>query len=135
MDLKNITLFGVVKKQLAWLSQRQEVLAQNVANSDTPKFRPSDLKKFNFNELVRQENMQINMASSAPNHLAGQRKRIRDFASAVENRPFETAPDGNAVVLEEQMGKINETTISHKLTTEIYKKHLNMIRIAVGSAR
>src|SRR3990167_3314698 len=119
MDLKNITLFGVVKKQLAWLSQRQEVLAQNIANSDTPKFRPSDLKKFNFNELVRQENMQINMASSGPNHLAGQRKRLRDFASAVEKRPFETAPDGNAVVLEEQMGKINETTISHRLTTEI----------------
>ena len=28
---------------MAWLSQRQEVLSQNIANADTPGFRPSDL--------------------------------------------------------------------------------------------
>ena len=48
---------------------------------------------------------------------------------------METSPNGNSVVLEEQMAKMGETGISHRLTTELYKKHLNMIRMAVGGRR
>ncbi len=135
MDLNNISLFNVVKKQLNWLSQRQEVLAQNIANSDTPKYKPRDLKAFNFKELVRRENMQLTMKTSSSAHLFGQRKRIADYGSEVEKRPYETSPDGNAVVLEEQMAKVNETAISHRLTTDIYRKHINMFKIALGKGR
>ncbi len=128
-----MTLFGMVKNRLNWLGQRQEVLAQNIANSDTPRYRPSDLRPYDFEELVRNEAAQLNLDASGPNHLKGNRRRIRDFSSQEERRPFETAPNGNAVVLEEQMAKINETQISHDLTTQLYKKHLNMIRMAIGN--
>jgi len=127
-----MTLFGMVKNRLTWLGQRQEVLAQNIANSDTPKYRPSDLRPYNFKELVRNEAAQLNLAASDPSHIKGIRRRIRDFSTEVERKPFETAPNGNSVVLEEQMAKINETQISHDLTTQLYKKHLNMIRMAIG---
>jgi len=132
MDFDSIPLFGVVKKRFAWLTQRQEVLSQNVANADTPSYRPRDLKKFEFRELVRRENMQLNMDTTRGDHLGGRRKRIRDFAEAKERKPFETAPAGNAVVLEEQMAKVNETAIGHKLTAELYRKHISMIRMALG---
>lgn len=132
MDLDKISFFAMAKKRLAWLTQRQEVLAQNVANSDTPGFRPSDLKPFAFKELVRRESMQINMEVTQAGHADGRRKRLRDFAEKPERKPFETAPAGNAVILEEQMAKLNESSISHKLTTELYAKHLRMIRTAIG---
>ncbi|MCP5366020.1 MAG: flagellar basal body rod protein FlgB [Hyphomicrobiales bacterium] len=132
MDLNKLTLFGMVKKRLAWLAQRQEVVAQNIANADSPGYRPKDLRAFQFRELVRREGAELNMAVSQPGHQGGRRKRIRDFAEETERRPFETAPAGNAVILEEQMGKLNETGAAHKLTSELYKKHLNMIRIAIG---
>ncbi|MBL6933344.1 MAG: flagellar basal body rod protein FlgB [Rhodospirillales bacterium] len=133
MDLNKLTLFGMVKNRLNWLGQRQEVLAQNIANSDTPKYRPSDLRPYNFKELVRNEAAQLNLEATGQNHIQGIRRRIRDFSAEVERKPFETAPNGNSVVLEEQMGKINETQISHDLTTQLYKKHLNMIRMAIGN--
>lgn len=132
MDLGKITFFAMAKKRLAWLSQREELLAQNVANADTPKYRPRDLKPFKFQELVKRESMQLNMVSTSANHLEGERKRIRDFDSEKERRPFETAPAGNAVILEEQMAKVNETELKHKLTTDLYIKQLNMLRIAIG---
>jgi len=135
MDLNTVTLFAAVKKRLNWLSQRQEVLAQNIANSDTPKYRAKDLKPYEFQELIRRENMQLNMVSSEAGHMAGQRKRIRDFSEQAERHPFETAPDGNSVVLEEQLSKLNESQINHKLTTNLYKKHLAMIRMAIGRPR
>ena len=57
-----------------------------------------------------------------------------DFIKFEERRPFETAPNGNSVIVEEQMAKINGSQINHKLTTNLYKKHLNMFRIALGKS-
>ena len=132
MDFNKMSLFGMVKSKLAWLGQRQEILAQNIANSDTPKYRASALKPYNFDELMRKEAGQLNMVTDGASHLPGRRVRVRDYASVVERRPFETMPNGNAIVLEEQMAKVNETQINHNLMTQLYKKHLNMIKMAIG---
>jgi len=131
-DLNGITLFAMAKKRLNWLGQRQEVLAQNIANADTPKYRSKDLKAFNFKELLRRESAQLNMAANSSNHLSGRQKRIRDFAEDHNKKPFETTPAGNSVVLEEQMAKVGETGASYKMTTNLYSKHLGMIRTALG---
>ena len=131
-DLDGLTLFTAVKKRLSWLGQRQEVLAQNIANANTPEYRPSDLRAFEFREVVRREQLQINMSQTGGNHLEGSRRTIRDFHEDHYTKPFETSPDGNAVVLEEQMAKVNETSINHRFTTEVYKKHLGMLRMALG---
>ena len=133
MDFNKMSFFGMVKNKLAWLSQRQEILAQNIANSDTPRYQASDLSPYDFKELVRKEAGQLNMISSDPSHLPGRRRRIRDFSNVVERKPFETAPNGNAVILEEQMAKVNETQINHNLMTQLYKKHLSMIKMAIGN--
>ncbi len=136
MELGKIPLFELVKKRLSWLSQRHEIVAQNIANADTPRYRARDIQPFKFRDVLRQEtrpplNMQVTQAS----HLPGVRKRADDFKSSVERKPYETAIDGNSVVLEEQMAKENETAVSHRLTTELYKKHLGMIKIALGKGR
>ncbi len=131
MDLGKLTIFNAIKKRMDWTSQRQEVLAQNIANADTPKFRAHDMKPYEFKEIVRREAMQVNMTTSGPNHLAGRQKSIRDFSDEVTRSPYETSPDGNSVVLEEQMTKMNETAISHRFTNEIYSKQLAMFKIAL----
>lgn len=133
MDLKSLTLFQAVKKRMDWLGQRQEVLAQNIANADSPKYRARDLKPYNFKELLRRESAQLNMTVSGEGHLGGRRKRIRDFSEAADRRPFETAPQGNSVVLEEQMAKVGETGANFKIATNLYRKHVSMIRMALGS--
>ncbi|MBT4889327.1 MAG: flagellar basal body rod protein FlgB [Rhodospirillales bacterium] len=132
MDFNNMTLFNTVKKRLNWVTQRQEVLAQNVANADTPDFRARDLKPYEFKEMLRSESMQINMDATNGGHLGGHRKRITDFYEDKQAFSYETSPDGNSVILEEQMQKLNETQISHRFTTEIYNKHLRMLRTALG---
>jgi|TARA_B110000196_G_C20870229_1_gene531655 flagellar basal-body rod protein FlgB len=132
MSFNNITLFASARKRLDWLTQRQEVLAQNIANADTPKYRASDLKGFKFHEILRRESMQLNMSASEGDHLPGQRKRLRSFSEHKVRSPYETAPNGNSVVLEEQMAKVNESQINHQFTTNIYKKHIKMFMMALG---
>ncbi len=131
MDLGKLTIFNAVKKRMQWTGQRQEVLAHNIANADTPDFRSSDMKPYEFKEIVRREAMQINMTTTGSDHLAGRQKSIRDFAAKETRMPYETAPDGNSVILEEQMTKMNETAISHQFTNEIYRKHLAMLKLAI----
>lgn len=132
VDINKLALFSIVKKRMNWLSRRQEVLSQNIANSDTPEYKARDLKKFDFKQLVRRQSRQLGMAATRSDHLRGQRQRLGDFAEEKVRRPFETAPGGNSVILEEQMAKINETAINHKLTNDLYRKHLSMIKLALG---
>lgn len=135
MDMDKLTLFSAVKSRLSWLTQRQEVLSQNVANADTPRYRATDLKPFQFKEILRQEKIQLNMDVTNASHQPGRRKRIRDFAEERVRQPFETSPNGNNVIIEEQMAKVNETHTKHRLVTQLYKKHLGMITMAVRGAR
>ena len=132
MDFTQITLFQAMKKRVAWLNQRQEVLAQNIANADTPGARAKDLEPFAFERLIRREQMQLNMASTRGDHMGGRRRRVRDYSTDETRKPYETAPAGNAIVLEEQMLKLNEPGIQHKLLIELYQKHLKMFRTAIG---
>jgi flagellar basal-body rod protein FlgB len=43
MDPGDTSLFSLITKRMSWLSQRQKVLAQNIANADTPGYAPRDL--------------------------------------------------------------------------------------------
>lgn len=45
MNLKSMPLFGLMGRRMAWLTQRQMVLSQNIANADTPGYKPKDLRK------------------------------------------------------------------------------------------
>ena len=135
MDLEKMTLFSTVKGRMKWLTQRQEVLAQNIANADTPRYKAADLKAFDFKTILRREKAQLNMEVSDNSHLVGRRRRIRDFAEQVERQPYETSPNGNSVVIEEQLAKVNETHSKHQLVTNLYKKHLGMIVMAVRGQR
>lgn len=133
MELDKISLFGVIKRRLAWLGQRHEVVAQNIANADTPNYRARDIQAFKFRDLVRKQDSSLRMVTTENNHLKGVSKRATIFSVTEDRDPFETNPTGNSVILEEQMAKMSENSISHRLTTELYKKHLNMIRMAVRS--
>ena len=134
MELNKLTLFGMIKGQMKWLNKRQEVLAQNVANADTPNYKPKDLKPVNFREVMREQHKRDMMNRMSGTAVAGLTKSMA-FESEVNRTPYETAPDGNAVVLEEQMGKIGENQMKYQLTNELYRKHIGMIKIALGKGR
>jgi len=135
MDLGKLTLFSALKGRLGWLNRRQEVLAQNIANSDTPNYKPRDLKPLNFKDYLAGQSNRLPLATTSPMHVSGGRNATSPFAAQQNAKPYETSPDGNAVVLEEQMAKISETQLQHSLSTELYRKHIGMIKIALGKGR
>ncbi len=134
MGLNNLPIFAIMNKQMAWLTKRQEVLAQNIANADTPGYRPQDLLPLKFRDMLRPSQRGLEMKQTSAAHMS-QMLRKSAFRDAEQKETYETAPDGNAVVIEEQLMKVTENQGSYRLVTNLYRKHVNMIRIALGKGR
>src|SRR5690349_5580690 len=52
MDFSKLPLFSMISQRIGWLSERQKVLAENVANADTPNYKARDLKPQDFAALA-----------------------------------------------------------------------------------
>jgi len=130
MNLKNMGLFRLISDKMAWHNQRQEILAQNVANADTPGYQGRDLAPFDFKTEMRRT-ARMEMAATRSGHLAGTTPRGSDFKDDRKSGAYETTPDGNAVVLEEQMMKISRNAMDYQTVTNIYRKQVNLIKSAL----
>jgi flagellar basal-body rod protein FlgB len=124
MDLTKIGIFELAEKRMAWIDQRQPLLAQNIANSDTPHFQPKDLG--NFAALLSQ--MAPVMTQTNPRHMGGTRDPSRPNVSRVR----EISPDGNSVSIETEMTKLAETDGMHQTVTQLYTTYMGMFRTALG---
>ncbi|GLK79905.1 flagellar basal body protein [Methylopila turkensis] len=117
-------LLAALKNKMQWHSARQGVLAENVANASTPGFRAQDLAP-----LPAQESG-IGVALTNRGHLT--LASASASGRAEERGSFERTPDGNAVVLEEQMTKAAQNQMDHQMAATLYGKSLGLLRIAIG---
>ncbi len=133
MNLPSIPLFQALVNRMKWLGARQNLLAQNVANSDTPRYRPQDLKPLGFKELVRDGQARLEPAATKPAHLPGAPNgAARHFPVGRRDEPYEVTPQGNGVTLEDQLMKVAKTRMDFELTSNLYRKHVDMFRIVLG---
>jgi flagellar basal-body rod protein FlgB len=130
MDLQKQTLFKMIGDKLAYLGQRQKVIAQNIANADTPNYQARDLKPINFQDQMRHEMALVTPVLTQANHLQPVTPPER-FKVQETKRPYETSLDKNGVVLEEQAEKMQATSTEYQAATTIYKKYLGMFKLVL----
>ncbi len=136
MDFNNVPIMQMMTKKMSWLSRRTEVIAQNVSNSDTPRYQARDLKPVNFRELVEREAGPQNQGPRVTHarHMTGTRANV-PFDSQKQPDSFEVSIDGNDVSIEQQLTRLGETQLSYQATTNLYRKHIDLFRIAIGRGR
>jgi flagellar basal-body rod protein FlgB len=130
MDFGSIPLFRAMTQRMSWLGERQQVLAQNVANADTPGYVPQDLKQQSFRELVG-GSARPALAATDVKHLTGTARAAGDFAKS-SVKAAERTPSGNRVSIEQEMMKVGETASDHHLMSSLYRRHIAMVRAALG---
>ena len=133
MDISGIPLFAMLRQRLGYLGERQRVIAQNVANTDTPGYAPRDLKAFSFTEVMAQRQAASGVAKPEvlPGHVALKPMNNSGGAWKAMRAPdSETTLDGNQVVLEDQMLKMNESRMNYDAAIGFYQKSLSMLRLA-----
>jgi flagellar basal-body rod protein FlgB len=130
MDLSKIPLFEVITRRMTWLGEREAVLAQNVANVDTPGYSAQDVKPPNFAALVAHAGERLALAATAPGHLRPVQAG-GGFAIATQ-KTGERSPNGNSVQIEDQMMKLSETTTDYALTTSLLRQQLGLLKLVLG---
>lgn len=133
MAIADLPLLTAIHQRANWLSQRQVLIAENIANADTPGFQPRDVKVQRFQDLLLQRPAVLTLAATQPGHRGTPASLAAGVASERSRTVYETAPAGNAVILEEQLARMHETAIDHRLITQLYRKFLGLVRMAASA--
>ena len=120
-----IALFDLAEKRMAWVDQRQALLAQNIANANTPHYQARDATP--FAQALAQ--VAPEMVRTNAMHLTGP---VGKLGRDARQRAQERGIDGNAVSMEEQLTKVADTEGTHALVTNLYHKYMGLFRTALG---
>ena len=136
MDLSQLPIFRGMQHKMDWLNQRQKVLAANIANTNTPDYRPSDLAAFSFKDAMSDAAKTTQPKATLAGHVTNATIPGQAGGYKVDNdKSFEVSPDGNAVVLEEQMMKASDTAMDYRTMSNLYGRSVNLLRMALGRGR
>lgn len=123
----------MLRNRMQWHQTRQKVLAENVANANTPGFRARDLRAPVFRpdgSLAASQSQGVPVERTSPLHLAGTAS-----AETSEDRArtrFDAVPSGNAVSLEDEMQKSAANQMDFAAATSLYSRSLALLKTAIG---
>lgn len=132
MAITDIPIFSMLRTRLDWAQTRQRMLAENVANSDTPNYRARDLAPLKFPEpsqIATTSVSNVNLAQTEGGHfgLSGGHSRFAESKAGYDIRPT-----GNAVNLEEEMMKVAANQMDYQAASALYTRSLGLIKTAIG---
>lgn len=98
------------------LSTRQEVIANNIGNAQTPGYQAQD----------------VTFENQLANILNGQSSATpTDTGTVLEAPDITTRNDGNTVGMESQMAKMSETNIMYDALTQLTVDRLGILKTAI----
>lgn len=134
MDQNNLQLFNLAKQKMIYLGERQAVISHNIANADTPRFKAKDVTQPDFRAMLAGTAAHtVSLKTTHPGHMTMGGGQGLQYKVAIDENAFETSPDGNSVQIDEQMIKMNDTALDYQMSTSVYKKVNDMIRLSLGS--
>ena len=133
MSISDIPGMAVLRTRMQWHQERQRVLSENVANSDTPNFKPRDLVEPKFDGTGANGSIgSLAMVRTSGNHIAPS-GGVESFEQN-GRVGFETRPAGNAVNLEDEMLKVSSNQMDYAAVTSLYSSRLHLLKVAIGKA-
>ncbi|MFM9977383.1 MAG: flagellar basal body protein [Sphingomonadaceae bacterium] len=129
-------LIAGITTSMKHLAGRQRVIAQNIANSETPGFKARDVAAPNFTSLLAQEGgkpavTKPHIALTGGMAALGARAPVANGV-LLDADTSETKPDGNNVTLEDQLLKMGQIQAEFATMTGIYRKQMGLLKSAIG---
>lgn len=132
MPISNVPIFQMLHTRMQWHQERQRLLAENVANADTPNFRPRDLTPPKFDQPAPAAvTAGLTLARTDAGHISGSESAASAFQSDRKGG-YEIRPAGNAVNLEDEMLKVAANQMDYQAVTTLYGRSLGLIKTAIG---
>ena len=137
MTTQDLPLMQAAIKEMHWHEIRQRVLAQSIANANTAGYQEQDVVPFDFNGLLENAANQhsVALATTDSKHLG-----LSDASGSADQpvvktqkKSFDASGSSNAIAVEEQLLKMNESYTDHRLAAAIYQKNVDMLKRATRS--
>ena len=139
MTTQNLGLMKAINAKMGYLNHRQRIIADNIANADTPGYKPKDVSKIDFSSVLdkvdaQQGGMNVSIGRTDSAHMTISGGSNLDDPKAKEQKKglYEVSPTGNAVIMEQQLIKSNEVVVDHNFMSGLYKKQLTMMRVVLA---
>jgi flagellar basal-body rod protein FlgB len=113
--------YVLARKLLDAAVVRQEAIAANIANAETPGYRRVDVSP----DFAEQLKARLN-AGDLPLAAASLRPQIAEDTSARSLRP-----DGNSVEIERELLAMNRNAVEHEFLTEIITQNIKQLKTAI----
>ncbi|WP_319411820.1 flagellar basal body rod protein FlgB [uncultured Cohaesibacter sp.] len=123
--MEPVYLMKLAKTHQNWLSVRENTIAQNVANANTPGYRSKDVESF----TALFDKAHVRMASTQPGHMTAIDGATRSV-DVEKSDSWDITYSGNSVSLEQEMMKAGEVARDHTLTTNLIKSIHSMMLMA-----
>lgn len=128
MPISDIPILSMLHKRLEWHQERQRVLAENIANSDTPNYQAKDLAPLNFDRELSAAS--VTLARTDAGHMGADDAEDARFAADSSGR-FEVRPRGNTVTHEDEMMKMGSNQMDFEVAASLYTHSLALIKVAI----
>lgn len=131
MAITDLASLSALRTRMQWHQERQRVLAENIANSDTPNFRPRDLAQ----PAIGRGGGSAEGGALAIQRTSGGHIGASGIAAAFSpdrKMTYETRPTGNAVNLEDEMLKVSANQMDYAAATSLYARSLGLLKTAIG---
>lgn len=132
--LNDIPMLGMIQRGMSWMSRNHDVVANNIANADTPDFRAKELKPLDFGGIQREQVGGVEMALTARGHMVGMKSPSLGNVR-VDRDTYEISSTGNSVNLQEQGVKIARNAMDYQLATTLYSKSVSLVRAVISQNR
>jgi flagellar basal-body rod protein FlgB len=134
MGLMNMPVFSALTDKMRWHQTRQGLLAENVANAETPGYRGRDLKQYDFAaRMGPMSSADLTTATTRPMHISVSSGDGSGF-DAQRMANFEVTPEGNGVTLEDEMMKVTTNMMDYQAATTLYQKSIRILKTALGKS-
>jgi len=131
MPISDIPILAMLRERMQWHQARQQVLAENVANADTPNYQAKDLAPPDFQRELSVASLALVRTDAG--HIVGAGGGGLQFATD-ESARYEVRPRGNSVTHEDEMLKVASNQMDFEAVTSLYTHSLALIKLAIGKA-
>ncbi|MFO0974420.1 MAG: flagellar basal body rod protein FlgB [Phycisphaerae bacterium] len=128
----------LLERTLSFLEQRQRVLAENIANVDTPGYRARQLDPKAFQAALRSAADERQRRGTPALHLAGTKQFhetptgrlvVTPTLEPLDNLLFQ---DGTNARIEREMSRLAENGMTHRLVVELIRGQIGDLMKAIS---
>ena len=128
--------FELMREALDYRSMRQDMIASNIANADTPFYRPRDIRfeeklAAKKAELFQKNSHTLQMAKTSSKHLEGITQSNTEKAQIFFRDGHMARNDGNSVDLDVETSEMAKNSVMYNALINGMKKQASIFRAVI----